>query len=357
MKKGRLLMISTDRLIFDEKSSVRARQVEYAKEWEEVHIITFKSKVQNPKFKILSYDYNGEQISDNCWVYSTDSSYKFLYPFDAIRIGRKIIKERNITEITCQDPSLTAMAGVVLKKAFNLPLEIQIHGDIGSPYFAKSFSNKIRLILAKKYLPKADKIRVVSNRIKRYVESFLGCSGCDTSRLGDVTHPEIEVRPIFVDKETIKNSPVLVDLNRKYKQFSYVALMASRLEKEKNIELAIDAWQLVTKSFSKAGLVIVGNGSEEYRLKKMVVERGLTKNVVFEDWADKATLYSYYKTADLFLNTSFFEGYGMTLVEAESAGCKIISTDVGVAGEVGATITSFDARNLSCKVAKVFNDS
>ena len=41
-------MISTDRLIFDEKSDVRARQIEYAKDYDEVHIVIF----QNSKFQI-----------------------------------------------------------------------------------------------------------------------------------------------------------------------------------------------------------------------------------------------------------------------------------------------------------------
>jgi glycosyltransferase involved in cell wall biosynthesis len=136
--------------------------------------------------------------------------------------------------------------------------------------------------------------------------------------------------------------------------------MASRLEKEKNIELAIDAWQSVVKSFPKAGLVIVGRGSEVLDLKKMVVSKSLTKSIVFEDWVDKGTLYSYYKTADIFLNTSLFEGYGMTLVEAQSAGCKIVSTDVGVATEVGSVIVRHDAFDLSEKLketlSKIFID-
>lgn len=347
-------MISTDRLIFDEKSLVRARQVEYAKEWEEVHIVVFSSKLKAQSSKTTTRNIEGNfccgQISDNCWIYSSDSTYKILYPFDAIKVGRKLIEEKKITEITCQDPSLTAMAGVALKKSFKLPLEIQIHGDIGSPYFARSITNKIRLALAKKYIPEADIIRVVSNRIKDYVEKVLESSSTRKVR------PIIEVKPISVNVTEIKNSPVLVDLHRKYKQFSQIALMASRLEKEKNIELALRAWPAILKDFPQAGLVIVGSGSEELGLKKMVVSLGLTKSVIFENWADKGTLYSYYKTADIFLNTSLFEGYGMTLVEAQSACCKIVSTDVGIAREVGATLIDFDAHDLSYKVMTIFKD-
>jgi glycosyltransferase involved in cell wall biosynthesis len=65
---------------------------------------------------------------------------------------------------------------------------------------------------------------------------------------------------------------------------------------------------------------------------------GINYSVVFEEWVPVEMLYSYYKTANLFLVTSLFEGYGMTLIEANAAHCKTVSTDVGVAREVGARV-------------------
>jgi glycosyltransferase involved in cell wall biosynthesis len=50
-----------------------------------------------------------------------------------------------------------------------------------------------------------------------------------------------------------------------------------------------------------------------------------------------------------------FEGYGMTLVEAEAAGSKIVSTDVGVADEVGASIVEHDSVDIAKKVVEVFS--
>ncbi len=335
-------MISTDRLIFDEKSDVRARQIEYAKDYDEVHIVIFQnSKFQIPNSKI---SLNSFQIAPNCWVYSTQSLFKAFYPFDAIKIGKQIIKQHGITEITCQDASLTAMASVSLKKKFVIPLEIQIHEDLGSPNYAYNLTNKIRRILAQRYIPKADKVRVVSERIKRYVVSLRR----------DLK--EIEVRPIAVDTERIKNAPILIDLHRKYRQFDKIVLMASRLEKEKNIELAIKSWPEVVKSFPKAGLIIVGSGSQISNIKSLTSYLlSLTSNnsIIIENRVDRDILVSYYKTADVFLNTSLFEGYGMTLVEARAAGCRIISTDVGVAREVGATIVEFNTSDVASTITKL----
>ena len=341
----KLLMISTDRRIFEEGSAVRERQVEYAKNWGEVHIVIF-GNLKSQKLNLKAED----ALAPNCFAYSTRSRFKLLYPFDAIRLGRFICKGRGITNITCQDSSLTAMVGVALKKEFKLPLEIQIHEDIGSPYYAHRVSNRIRKSLALKYLPQADYIRVVSNRIKTYLTDMLKISAA-----------KIEVRPIQVNVVWIKNAQITpgADLHKKYPQFEKIVLMASRIEKEKNIDAAIQAWPEVVEKIPKAGLVIVGEGSMSSKLKgqsaklKVQGSRSVNESIVFESWADQATLASYYKTADLFLNVSLFEGYGMTLAEAQAAGCEIVSTDVGIASEVGAIITAAD----SGAVAKALIDA
>ncbi|MCX6715945.1 MAG: glycosyltransferase [Candidatus Taylorbacteria bacterium] len=329
----RLLSLGTDRLLFEEGSSVRDRILGYARDWDEIHIIVSADK-----------NFTETAIGNNVWIYPTRSKVKAFYPLHMRNLGRFIIKRRNITNITCQDPFLTAIAGVGLKKEFGLPLEIQVHTDIGSPNYPRTVGNKIRKALALSYLPKADSIRVVSGRVKKYLVEGLA-----------ISESKITVRPIAVDVEKIKNTPVTVDLRKKYPQFDKIILMASRLTEEKNIGLALRALPAVLRLCPKAGLVIVGRGPKETELKKLTQKLGLAESVVFEDWIDPATLVSYYKTSDLFLNTSLFEGYGMTLVEAKAAGCMIVSTDVGVARDIGTRIIPDDsdgAASVICDMLK-----
>lgn len=334
MKK--LLMISTDRNLFVENSDVKVRQIEYAKNYDEVHIVVFAPIGKFPQ-KI--------NLSPNCFVYSTNSLIRAFYPGDAKRIGKKIIQKVKIDEITCQDASFTAIVGLSLGKIFSIPVELQLHGDISSPFFRKGIIGKWRYNLICKNLPRANKIRVVSQRIKDYIQNNFKI---------DFNKTQIEIRPIEVKVDEINNASIIVDIKNKYKQFDQVALMASRLEKEKNIKLAIESWIEVHKAFPKAGLIIVGKGSQEPLLKQIVVESGLAKSIVFEDWAEKNLIYSYMKTADIFLNTSLFEGYGMTLKEASIAKCNIVSTDVGIARDVGAVISTFDSHDLATKINSVF---
>ncbi len=339
----KLLMISTDRKILEEGSAVRVRQVEYAKDWDEVHIIVF-SKVKSQRSNVKSEAHSAFEtvIAPNCWAYPTGSSSKLMDPFTAMRLGRFLIEKRSITHMTCQDPFLTSMTGVALKKQFpQVNFEIQVHTDIGSPNFPYTFGNKVRKFLALNYLPKADHVRVVSNKVRDYLIEKIA-----------IDSAKIEVRPIVVDTEKIKNAPVIegADLHKKYPQFEKIVLMASRLESEKNIEYTLDIWKKVVEKNDSFGLVIVGSGSQWSKLVKHAENIGIIRSVVFEEWLTQGVLYSYFKTADLFLSTSLFEGYGMTLVEAHAAGCQIASTDVGVAREVGATIIPFKNTEKSAEI-------
>src|SRR5581483_10454105 len=242
----RLLMISTDRKILEAGSAVSLRQIAYAELWDEVHIIVFDTGAGKCA-----------RLSQKCFVCSTGSKSKWRYVFDAKKIGETIVRENKITEITCQDASLTANVGTYLAKKFGLPLEIQVHEDLGSPFYGFTWTNKVRRMMAKKNLPKADSIRVVSERIKRYL-------------VGSLSIPEtkITVRPIVVDRESIQSAQIKpdADLHKKYPQFDRIVLVASRLEREKNVSLAIKAWKKVIQSHPKAGLVIVGEGSEKMKL-------------------------------------------------------------------------------------------
>lgn len=300
----RVLMISTDKNIFDENSEARQRMIEYGGLAGELHIIVFTKRSFQP------------QNFGNIFLHPTNSRNKLLYIFDAVEIGKKILVAGGHWLVTSQDPFETGLTGWWLAKKFNLPLQVQVHTDFLSPYFVQhSVLHRFKTMMAKFLIKRASCVRVVSERIR--------------ASLLQATNYKLQAKtvvlPIFVDIEKIKNAPIKADLREKYPQFDFIILMASRLTKEKNIELAIDAMAEVAKKYPKTGLIIVGDGPEKTNLK-------ISENVKTENWVDD--LPSYYKTADLFLLTSNYEGYGRTLIEAAAAGCKIISSDVGVVGEI-----------------------
>ncbi len=312
------LMISTDRKIFEENSVVRQRVVEYGKLVEELKIIIFSSstRVLGSKYQVVSIS------NSNITLYPTNSKNRWFYIFDAIRLGLKMKLNKDWL-VTTQDPFETGLVGWLITRKSDAKLQLQVHTDFLSKYFRKeSFLNRIRVELAKFLIPKADRIRVVSGRIKR---SIIGHGLIKNES-------KIQVLPIFVDLEKIKNTQLQFDSRSRYPQFDFVFLITSRLEKEKNIKMLIESFAEVVKKHPKVGLVILGEGSVRKSLQFTVDDLQLSDEIVFEGWQD--SLVSYYKTADLFLLSSNYEGFGMTLVEATSLGCPILTTNVGLVGEI-----------------------
>ncbi|MDO8443245.1 MAG: glycosyltransferase family 4 protein [bacterium] len=344
-----LLVIGSDRNLFKKNSDIWNRYSDYGKLFEEIHVIVFSHKDLGNK---------DAKIGENVFIYPTNHICKLFYLWNICSISGQVIKNlkfkiknyRDNIVVSSQDPFESGLAGWMLKKIYKIPLQLQIHTDFLSPYFwQESFINKLRVIFAKFLIPRADGIRVVSERIKQsLVKNFpikLFChSALDAesrnldSRFrgndrGKIKNLKIDVLPILIDVEAIKSAQIKADLHKKYPQFDFIILMASRLTKEKNIGLALEAMAELVKKYPKLGLVIVGSGPERETLQKLIVKSQLS-NVVIEPFVAQDTLFSYYKTADLYLLTSNYEGYGRSVMEAMAAGLPVVMSGVGLAGEV-----------------------
>lgn len=328
-----VISIGSDREIFRENSPVRVRILDQAKFLKELHVIIFSLRFKNK-------DLNKIKIGENIWLYPTRSWSRFLYSRDAFFIVKSLIKnsknDLSNLVITCQDPFESGQVGLWLKNYFKINLQIQVHTDFLNPYFLHTFFNRVRVYLARNVLYNADKIRVVSDRIKDSIVTKF-----------KIPSEKIFVLPVFIDIQNIINSPITINLKKKYPQFDKIILMASRLTLEKNISLGIRSFARVKEIYPKAGLIIIGKGNQLNILKKEVKNLKLENFVIFEDWQNN--LISYYKTADLFLLTSMYEGFGMTLIEAVVSGLPVVTSDVGIAGELS-------LKNDYCFVCKDNNE-
>ena len=334
--KHTAIVISTDRSIFLEKSAVRARMIEHSKLYKELHVVIFSLK-----------RFQKQQLSEKCFLYSTNSFSKLGYVSGAFRVGKKILKkiDKQVPVlISCQDPFETGLAGKCLAHwRKDSELLLQIHTDLFSSYFTdnrigfkSAVFNRIRVLLSKRTLPQADVVRVVSRKI---AESLIE-KGVDAEK--------ILVKPIDVNTVALQQSTPAFNLHEKHPQFKRILLMVSRLETEKNIPMALEAVKIAQAQIPGLGVVIVGSGSCLPRLKKFAYSLKIEASTAFVGW--QTDLVPYYKGCDAFLLTSWFEGYGMVLKEAQTAGCKIVSTDVGIARDVGARIAEHTVQSISEKI-------
>ena len=85
------------------------------------------------------------------------------------------------------------------------------------------------------------------------------------------------------------------------------------------------------QSSEPVSLLLVGDGSEETKLKQSCAERGI-RNVVFAGFRQKAELPRYYALADVFVFPTLGDPYGLVVDEAMACGLPVIST--AAAGEI-----------------------
>jgi len=317
----KVLLISTDRKILEENSLVRARILEYGSLFEELHVVVFSTRIMNYESRI--------KLSDNVFVSPTNSTNKLMYLVDAFRIVKKLIENSKLKienyVLSTQDPFETGLTGLLIKLRYKLPLQVQIHTDFANKYFiTHSILNFIRFPLGLLVLSFADSVRVVSGRIAKSIYSL--------------SH-SITVLPISTPP-LAPRSPLLAKEREERKEINF--LTVCRLEKEKNLETLLKAFKKVIDGGIEARLVIVGDGSQKENLKLKAKSLKLEDKIQFAGWQND--LSKYYEQADIYVSTSLYEGYGVSMVEAAEHGLAVIASNAGVAEELTPYI--FEPRDI-----------
>ena len=98
-----------------------------------------------------------------------------------------------------------------------------------------------------------------------------------------------------------------------------IILSVTRLnstQQYKNIDLVIKSIPDVLKIIPDAYYVIVGDGSDRFRLELLAKELGVRDNVMFAGYVSDDLLPLYYESCDVFVLPSEKEGFGIVFLEA-----------------------------------------
>lgn len=306
--KIKVLMFTSNPDVLIEDSLFRGRILEYAALAGELHILLINTR---------THITTAHKIGENIWVYPTNSFSRFFFPIDIMRVVRAQLTWKGRLHadlITVADPFWLGLFAMFTARHYKKRLQVQIESD-----FTKA--TLLKKIIAKTVVFRATGLRVVSNEIANRIVAHY-----------KVLAPKISVLPMFLDVDRISKLPVTVDLHAKYPAFTFIILMHGELTRSKNIELAIDVLNVLTKSFPRTGLIVVGDGPEMNHLHNYAARKGISGNVLFE--SEPADIYSYYKTANLVLVTSKNEDNGMTSLEALACSCPVITSNAGVAAPI-----------------------
>lgn len=305
-------MLSQDPSILLSASEAHLRMREYAGVLGELYVV------------VETLDKNVVEASFvNLFIYPA-AGFMALGFFKVFWLGRKVCRSIPIDVISVQAPDEYGLIGFLLSKLFVVPLQIQVHTDImSSRYRHASWKERMRYYIGRFLISRADHIRVVSQRIKRSIQSTKY----------KVSNIKITVLPIFTD--TSKFISALRDsrTDNRFHNYSFKMIAVGRfVDKEKNFIMLIEIMREFIKICPAALLVIVGDGPDKKNYELKIKNYGLSRNIILEPWRDD--LPSLYKSFDLYLLSSNYEGWGRTVIEAMASGLPVIMTDVGLAREV-----------------------
>lgn len=312
----KILMISIDKGLLGkgQLGDVVQRHKKYGEFCDKLDIIILSKK-----------SFNKNAISNKVTAYPTNSLNKFLYYFNAIKIAKNLFKENNYDLIVCQEPFITGLVGLKLKKKFNTKFLVHFHGDFR--------------LLIKKVIKQADGIRVMSQGQKDKLLKL----GVQNNRIRIISTP--------IEIQRFEN----VESNNE-KMFDQTILVVARKHQIKDFKTLFEAIEIIFKKNLQAGLWLVGNYSKNDNIP---LDK---KRIKFTPQMDTQEMPNMYKNSDILVSSSKSESFGKVLVEANACGKPVVATATTGAKEIvrdgqnGFLVPIGDANEMAKKILYLLNN-
>lgn len=197
-----------------------------------------------------------------------------------------------------------------------------------------------------------DLIVTVSEDTRREVEQY-----CFTKRPIQVVYNGIDLAKIDGTRANVVDVRQALGIPEGHKVVGHVANLLPKKRQEDLLKAA----KRVLETFPLVTFVIVGRGPLDRKLRETAHNLGIQNNVIFAGFVD--SLYEVMQTFDIFVMSSQYEGFGISLAEAMALGKPAVVTQVGGMPEViedkvsGLLAKPRAPADLACKIlALLMND-
>ncbi|WP_420264346.1 glycosyltransferase family 4 protein [Candidatus Magnetominusculus dajiuhuensis] len=162
--------------------------------------------------------------------------------------------------------------------------------------------------------------RYLWRRAASVVANSNGLAQLSCKSVKDVT---VKVIPMGVD--AVKFRPNDDIENCKNPNDAVECIFVGRLVAQKDPLSLIKCFSLAVKEIGTSiRLNIYGDGILEKKLRQFVVEEGLQRQVIFHGWIDYKRMPEAFRSSDIYLQTSHFEGMSGALMQAMASGLPVI---------------------------------
>ena len=208
---------------------------------------------------------------------------------------------------------------------------VTIH-DLIFMRFPHFFPKIDRLVYRAKYksaCDRADIILAICENTKKDIVKFLGIDEKKIRVAYQSCHPSFEK---LFSKDEINSFLNKLNIPRKY------FLQIGAIEENKNLLLTIKSFSKIQKDYPDTSLVVVsGGGNKLYKEKvlKEIKKNKLEEKVIFKNSLPSNYLPYLYQGALSLIFPSFYEGFGIPIIESMFSGTPVITSKDGCFKEAG----------------------
>lgn len=149
---------------------------------------------------------------------------------------------------------------------------------------------------------------------------------CQTNEIKQWYNLDGQIKSIIIPNAINGTLPeIQTDIKRKQK-----IVAVGRLTEQKNFELLIKSFSVISDKIKDYQLFIYGEGKLRTKLEHLIFELNLKDKVFLNGFSDN--IYEDIKDAALFVLSSDYEGMPNALIEAMALGLPCVSTDCGGGG-------------------------
>lgn len=302
-----IVQISHDKAVFlpEKDSEPLARQLSYGRELERIVPGSRMTLLVLTQDTTMTTHVKGNVVFVPC------SGGKIMGRLKIWTALTKLHAERPIDVITTQTIFDEALIALVFAWMNGCRVVGQIHFDIFSDtatrmQFGAGLLGKLRLKTSLMLLKKFYALRVVGKRIRdRIAENRL--------------HFQTAVLPVPMSLVADHGS------RQERKNTIHKILYVGRLSREKNLHQWLQIAALVARNNDTVEFHLIGDGSEKEILQSVAEELGISSRIHLHGYVPNEQLAEHYRSAQLFLLTSHFEGFGRVVVEALAHGTPVVA--------------------------------
>lgn len=138
----------------------------------------------------------------------------------------------------------------------------------------------------------------------------------------------------FNDRREERDQAILLEYGLKKPYFLHVG----GIQPSKNIENLAAGFRIFSEKYRQYNLVLAGElefgPGEKNKMQTMLKEKGILQQTILPGFISQAHLPALYRGAVALVHPSWYEGFGLTPVEAAACGCPVIISDRGSLPEI-----------------------